>query len=159
MFKRIALVLALGMFVAIVPGCAQSQKGGESAGCPGTATYHSDGTVYWDRSEDLSISFPAVADYNLDCLPEVVVTAPKLAEVQEQPRTLGEGVRQRPAFVVRLRTTRTSSNGIPALETPSRSVTKALTHIVYTRDADGNATKLATAQKYTTVAGVGAESG
>ena len=32
MFKRIALILAIGFVVSVLPGCAQSQKGG-GTGC------------------------------------------------------------------------------------------------------------------------------
>ncbi len=40
---------------------------------------------------------------------------------------------------VRLRTTTTSVNGIPSSATPNNALTTAPTHVVYTRDAAGNA--------------------
>lgn len=42
-------------------------------------------------------------------------------------------------FDVRLRTTRTSTNGIPSLSTDSRTLNTKLTHVVYTRDRSGKA--------------------
>lgn len=42
-------------------------------------------------------------------------------------------------FDVRLRTTRTSTNGIPSLSTPAGSVTTQRTHVVYTFDSSGMA--------------------
>lgn len=42
-------------------------------------------------------------------------------------------------FDVRLRTTKTSRNGLPSIATKSKTVTTKLTHIVYTRDKRGNA--------------------
>ena len=45
--------------------------------------------------------------------------------------TLGQ---EGPALQARLRTTRTSNNGMPAIET-GRLLKTALTHAVYTRDA------------------------
>lgn len=33
MLKRILFVVALGVFAAAIPGCAQSQKGGDAVGC------------------------------------------------------------------------------------------------------------------------------
>lgn len=47
----------------------------------GEAAYRADGSVLWNRNSDLNISFPAVADMNGDCIPEVVITAPRPAEV------------------------------------------------------------------------------
>jgi len=41
--------------------------------------------------------------------------------------------------VMRLRTTRTSTNGIPSLDGPSGSLKDKLTHVVYTRDRRGQA--------------------
>ena len=49
--------------------------------------------------------------------------------------TLGQ---EGPALQARLRTTRTSNNGMPAIET-GRLLKTALTHAVYTRDAAGKA--------------------
>lgn len=42
-------------------------------------------------------------------------------------------------FEVRLRTTKTSGNGIPALSSNKKSVKKEKTHLVYTRSRDGSA--------------------
>lgn len=42
-------------------------------------------------------------------------------------------------FDVRFRTERTSDNGIPSTASKSNAVKRALTHVVYTRDRDGNA--------------------
>jgi PKD repeat protein len=50
--------------------------------------------------------------------------------------TLGQGLHgNQPTdlFMARLRTTRTSTNGLPAVITPAGSATPALTHVVYTR--------------------------
>jgi hypothetical protein len=43
------------------------------------------------------------------------------------------------AYQVRLRTTQTDDNGIPSLDAPSGSATASLSHVVYTRDASGQA--------------------
>ncbi len=51
--------------------------------------------------------------------------------------TLGQ---QADAWEVRLRTTTTSTNGIPATTTSKEQVKSALTHVVYTRDTNGDAT-------------------
>ncbi|PHS19028.1 MAG: hypothetical protein COA78_01300 [Blastopirellula sp.] len=40
-------------------------------------------------------------------------------------------------FDVRLRSTKTSTNGIPSVSTPSKSLKTQLTHVVYTRDRTG----------------------
>ena len=42
------------------------------------------------------------------------------------------------SFEVRLRTSKTSANGIPAVTTRSRSLKEELTHVVYTRGRSGN---------------------
>lgn len=42
-------------------------------------------------------------------------------------------------FDVRLRTTKTSSNGIPSLSSPANSLTTNITHVVYTRNRAGRA--------------------
>ena len=42
-------------------------------------------------------------------------------------------------YDVRLRTSKTSENGIPSLSSPAGSLTAELTHVVYSRDADGKA--------------------
>lgn len=62
---------------------------------------------------------------------------------RERNFTLGQGLwdGQPTALIdVRLRTTATSDNGIPSLSSPGGSLTTGLSHVVYTRDADGNAT-------------------
>lgn len=43
------------------------------------------------------------------------------------------------SYEVRLRTTSTSTNGIPATPAPANTARTSLTHVVYTRDAAGNA--------------------
>lgn len=50
--------------------------------------------------------------------------------------TLGQ---EKDTFEVRLRTTKSSGNGIPAVRSKSGSALAALVHIVYTRDASGSA--------------------
>jgi len=50
--------------------------------------------------------------------------------------TLGQ---QDDRYIVRLRTTGTDANGIPSLDAPRGSLTTDLTHVVYTRAADGTA--------------------
>lgn len=50
--------------------------------------------------------------------------------------TLGQ---QGSQYDFRLRTTTTTTNGIPSLSTPSGTLIKELTHVVYTRDATGMA--------------------
>jgi len=42
-------------------------------------------------------------------------------------------------YIMRLRTTATSANGTPAVDTPEGTLTTELTHVVYTRAADGTA--------------------
>ena len=42
-------------------------------------------------------------------------------------------------FDVRLRTSKTSKNGLPSVETPQRSLVPRLSHVVYTRDRGGRA--------------------
>jgi len=54
----------------------------------------------------------------------------------ERNATLGQ---DKDRYEVRLRTTRTSGNGIPALSTPANHVAAALTHVVYTRERSGRA--------------------
>ncbi len=57
--------------------------------------------------------------------------------------TLGQGLHgnQPPdLYMVRLRTSQTSTNGLPAVVSPSGSATNALTHVVYTRASSGRAT-------------------
>ena len=56
--------------------------------------------------------------------------------------TLGQGVYNKGGdrFEVRLRSTATSNNGTPATQTPQGSLTAGLHHVVYTRDAAGQAT-------------------
>ena len=50
--------------------------------------------------------------------------------------TLGQ---EKDTYDFRLRTTRLSSNGMPSLASPRRSVQTALTHLAYTRDNSGQA--------------------
>jgi|GEM_PF-6808106 len=52
---------------------------------------------------------------------------------------LGQGVSGETRFFTRLRTRDSSLNGLPALQTKSRTVQEQLTHIVYTRQANGSA--------------------
>lgn len=57
--------------------------------------------------------------------------------------TLGQGMNgSQPAdlFMARLRTTQTSTNGLPAVVTPAGSATGSLTHVVYTRRKNNRAT-------------------
>ncbi len=61
----------------------------------------------------------------------------------ERNFTLGQGLwgNQAPnRFMVRLRTTQTSANGLPAVVTPPGTATSSLSHVVYTRRSDGQAT-------------------
>ncbi|MEC9032089.1 MAG: LamG-like jellyroll fold domain-containing protein, partial [Planctomycetota bacterium] len=48
--------------------------------------------------------------------------------------TLGQ---EKDRYVLRLRTTKTSSNGLPALDSSNRSLTPSVTHVVYTRTRGG----------------------
>ncbi len=48
--------------------------------------------------------------------------------------TLGQ---ERDRYVLRLRTTKTSSNGLPSLDSSNRSLTPSVTHFVYTRTRSG----------------------
>ena len=48
--------------------------------------------------------------------------------------TLGQ---EKDRYVLRLRTTKTSSNGLPSLDSSNRSLTPGLTHLIYTRARDG----------------------
>jgi hypothetical protein len=56
------------------------------------------------------------------------------ADPNQRNFTLGQDVRR---YDVRLRTTSTSTNGIPSTSAPNKSVNSALTHVVFTRDSDG----------------------
>lgn len=61
----------------------------------------------------------------------------------ERNATIGQGLYGQHAadlYVARLRTTTSSANGLPAVVTPSGMATLELTHVVYTRRADGRAT-------------------
>ena len=58
------------------------------------------------------------------------------ADSSQRNFTLGQDGNR---YEVRLRTTSTSTNGIPATPAPANTVSTKLTHIVYTRDAAGNA--------------------
>jgi hypothetical protein len=66
--------------------------------------------------------------------PARIVTLSKNAS--ERNLTLGQDSTH---FDVRLRTTRTSGNGIPSLGSSKGTVTTKLTHVVYTRDRSGRA--------------------
>jgi len=66
--------------------------------------------------------------------PARIVTLSK--DAGERNFTLGQ---QRDAYDVRLRTTKTNTNGIPSISTPTKSLTTALTHVVYTRSRFGKA--------------------
>ena len=60
----------------------------------------------------------------------------------ERNLTLGQGLygTQAPdVYITRLRTKQTSVNGLPAVVTPAGTATTALTHVAYTRRADGQA--------------------
>lgn len=54
----------------------------------------------------------------------------------ERNFTLGQQLTQ---YVVRFRTSETGGNGTPSLDSVNDTVTQELTHVVYTRKADGNA--------------------
>lgn len=57
--------------------------------------------------------------------------------------TLGQGLwgNQAPnRYMVRLRTTQTSANGLPAVVSPPGTATQSLTHVAYTRQSNGQAT-------------------
>lgn len=56
------------------------------------------------------------------------------ADASRRNFTLGQ---QGTRFVARLRTTETSDNGIPSLQTPEGAVKRELTHVAYTRDRAG----------------------
>ncbi len=61
----------------------------------------------------------------------------------ERNVTLGQGLygnRSTDLYMTRLRTAKTSTNGLPAVVTPIGVATTELTHVVYTRRADGRAT-------------------
>ena len=61
----------------------------------------------------------------------------------ERNVTLGQGLygNQSPdLFMTRLRTAQTSTNGLPAVVTPGGAATTSLTHVAYTRRANGQAT-------------------
>ena len=66
--------------------------------------------------------------------PARIVTLSKNSN--ERNATLGQEGDQ---IETRLRTTATSTNGIPAIRSESRSLSDRLTHVVYTRDRGGNA--------------------
>ena len=72
-------------------------------------------------------------------LPARVVTLS--ASTVDRNFTLGQGRSGGTSdqYTTRLRTTATSNNGTPPTATPPGSVTTDLTHVVYTRDASGNA--------------------
>lgn len=61
----------------------------------------------------------------------------------ERNITLGQGLWGNEApdrYMVRLRTTETSANGLPAVVSPPGTVTTTLSHVVYTRSSSGRAT-------------------
>ncbi len=58
------------------------------------------------------------------------------ADTTNRNFTLGQ---ERDAFDARLRTSRTSGNGIPSLPTGGKSLKTDMSHVVYTRDAKGQA--------------------
>lgn len=64
--------------------------------------------------------------------PARIVTLSKNAN--ERNFTLGQ---EDDHFEVRFRTSKTSSNGIPAVSSPSRTLTTRLTHVVYSRERSG----------------------
>jgi hypothetical protein len=64
--------------------------------------------------------------------PARIVTLSK--DSNERNFTLGQ---DKDKFEVRLRTTRTSTNGIPALASPAKSLSTKLTHVIYTHDRGG----------------------
>jgi hypothetical protein len=64
--------------------------------------------------------------------PARVVTLSK--NPNERNFTLGQ---EKTLYEVRMRTSRTSTNGMPSTSTPNRSLATRLTHVVYTRDRGG----------------------
>ena len=66
--------------------------------------------------------------------PARIVTLSK--DARERNFTIGQ---EGDSIQVRLRTSKTSHNGIPALQSRSRSINEALTHVVYARGRSGNA--------------------
>lgn len=61
----------------------------------------------------------------------------------ERNATLGQGLygnQPMNLYMARLRTSQTSANGLPAVVTPAGTVTRALTHVVYTRRPNGRTT-------------------
>ncbi|MBX7250417.1 MAG: right-handed parallel beta-helix repeat-containing protein [Candidatus Promineofilum sp.] len=65
------------------------------------------------------------------------------ASKTERNVTLGQGLYGNYApdvYMTRLRATSTSTNGLPAVVSPAGTATTELTHVVYTRRADGRAT-------------------
>ncbi len=67
--------------------------------------------------------------------PARIVTLSK--DTSERNFTLGQ---EKNLFDARLRTSRSSNNGIPSTATPARSLAARLTHIVFTRDRAGRTT-------------------
>ena len=66
--------------------------------------------------------------------PARIVTLSK--DSGERDFTLGQS---KDRYIVRFRTTNTSANGTPALQTPAGALTTSLTHVIYTRDRGGAA--------------------
>lgn len=61
----------------------------------------------------------------------------------ERNFTLGQGLwdnQPQNLYMARLRTTQTSTNGLPAVISPAGTATATLSHVVYTRSSDGQAT-------------------
>ena len=86
------------------------------------------------RSNSISIEAWVRPANNKQIGPARVVTLS--ADANQRNFTLGQDTNR---FEVRLRTTSTSANGIPATPAPTNTATTKLTHVVYTRDAGGNA--------------------
>jgi len=87
-----------------------------------------------DRSDEITIEAwlrPAQTDQSG---PARIVTLSK--DPTHRNFTLGQDGDR---YDVRLRTTKTSNNGIPSLSTPPGSLTRKLTHVVYTFDDSGTA--------------------
>lgn len=86
------------------------------------------------RSGEVSIeAWVTPSDLGLDG-PARMVTISK--DSSQRNITLGQ---DKDKFDVRLRTTKTSTNGIPSISTPSKAVKEKLTHLVYTRQRSGQA--------------------
>lgn len=71
--------------------------------------------------------------------PARIVTISKDASARNVTLGQGDGLQTSSLLDIRLRTTATSTNGIPALTTSAGSLHLGLNHVVYTRDASGTA--------------------